>query len=108
MTTATDFAVAAQGAAAAAFREGTAIRPARGPVSTAKEIFAKNVSFLKLLRTFVTNTTSYHYYPANEVKQKNKLATYGRRYRKSRVHFVSEMLCSTLRVAFLIVNRKSK
>lgn len=108
MLSTNDFAVAAQGAAAAAFREGTLIRPARGPVSIAKEFFAKNVSFLKLLLTFVTSNTSYYYYPANEVKQKDKLATYECRYRKGREHFVSEMCWTTLRVAFLLINRKSK
>ena len=106
MNYATDFAVAAQGAAAAAFREGTAIRPTRGPVSTAKEIFAKNVSFLKLLRTFVTSYTSYCFNLANEVKQKNKLATYECWYRKGHEHFVSEVCRTTLRVAFLLIKCK--
>ena len=73
-----DFAVAAQGAAAAAFREGTAIRPARGPVSTAKEM------------------------------QKTRLAVYGYRYRKGRGYFVSEVRSSTLRTAFLFINCKIK
>ena len=91
-----------------AFQEGTAIRPARGPVSTAKEIFAKNVSFLKLLPTFVTTNTSYCFNLANEVKQKDKLATYECWYRKGHEHFVSEVYSSTLRVAFLFINCKRK
>ena len=108
MTNAMTFAVAAQGAAAAAFREGTAIRPARGPVSTAKDFFAKNVSFLKLLHTFVLDEYILLNYPANEVKQKTKLATYECWYRKGHEHFVSEVYSSTLRVAFLFINCKSK
>lgn len=103
-----DFAVAAQGAAAAAFREGTAIRPARGPVSTAKDFFAKNVSFLKLLRTFVLDKHILLNIHANGTKQKTRLAVYGRRYRKGRGYFVSEICLSTLRTAFLFINRKSK
>ena len=107
MQTATDFAVAAPGAAAAAFREGTAIRPARGPVSTAKEIFAKNVS-LKLLRTFVLDKRILFNILANGVKQKTRLAVYGYRYRKGRGYFVSEVRSSTLRTAFLFINCKIK
>ena len=65
------------------------------------------VSFLKLLPTFAMQITSYHYYPANEVKQKTRLAVYGRRYRKGREHFVSEMWFATLRTAFLLINCKN-
>lgn len=109
MLSTNDFTVQTQGACTVhAFQEGFITGYIRGRFSTAKEIFAKNVSFMKLLRTFVANSTSYYYYPANEVKQKTKLATYGRRYRKGRGHFVSEMWSSTLRVAFLLINCKSK
>lgn len=108
MLSTNDFAVAAQGAAAAAFREGTAIRPIRGYVSTAKEIFAKNVSFLKLLRTFVLELRILLNIHANGTKQKTRLAVYGCRYRKGRGYFVSEVRSSTLRTAFLLINRKIK
>lgn len=104
-----DFTVQTQGACTVhAFQEGAIVCPIRGRFSSAKDFLAKNVSFMKFLRTFVVTTTSYYFSHANEVKQKTRLAVYGRWFRKGHEHFVSEMWLSTLRAAFLFINCKIK
>ena len=73
-----------------------------------RKFLQKNVSFLKLLRTFVLELRILLNIHANGTKQKTRLAVYGCRYRKGRGYFVSEVRSSTLRTAFLLINRKIK
>ncbi len=106
MSSTTNFATGtAQGAAVAHTYQVGAIYSPGLPLSgrefatffPKKEFFPK--FFLPLLRTLhlIINL-------ANDFKQKVSLAVYGRRFRKGRGHFVSEMWCSTLRTAFLFNN----
>lgn len=109
MLSTNDFTVQTQGACTVhAFQEGAIVRPIRGRFSSAKDFFAKNVSFMKFLRTFVLELRILLNILANGTKQKTRLAVYGCRYRKGRGYFVSEVRSSTLRTAFLFINCKIK